>query len=175
VFIDWSALLTVVASCIGAMFLYSGLAKYFSLQSFTASLRLVPHLPQSLVPFVAIGVPAIEIIAACGVLLGLTWAKLLVLALLAGFSIIAWVAHYRRQKVPCNCFGSDSTEYLSLGTIARNATLGVLLLASELFQAAEPSYLPVLFGLIVCLLVLSLRQARRNQLEMLDVTAGNSA
>jgi uncharacterized membrane protein YphA (DoxX/SURF4 family) len=171
---DWSALLTVVASCIGAMFLYSGLAKYFSLRSFVDSLRLIPYLPLRWVRFVAVSVPAVEIIAACGVLLGLSWAKLVVLALLAGFSIIAWVAHLRRQKVPCNCFGSDSTEYLSLRTVARNVTFGVLLLASDLFETAEPSYLSVLFGVIACLLALTIQQVRRNQLEMLDTTAGGN-
>ena len=152
----------VSTSFVAVLFVYAGIAKILSRRAFARDLLLVPYLPRSLSRFVAMAIPVFELVIGGGLLFGMAWAKIAAMLALSLFSIVALVAHVRDQKVPCNCFGADLSEQLSLATIARNVAL-VGVMAATLHAAGSQS--PILagtYGLIAFLLFLGVSTARAN-------------
>lgn len=151
---------------VAILFLYAGVTKLLSLAAFRRDLLLVPYLPRELSRSLAIAIPVAEVVTGSCLILSMAWAKIAAIAMFAAFSAVALLAQSRDQKVPCNCFGIDSSEHLSMTTVARNALLACLVAASSFFAASQSPPLAQSYGLIAFVLFLSVNAAMRNGHEL---------
>lgn len=163
--IQLQELAAVLVAFVAILFLYGGIAKIFSASSFRRDLLLIPYLPSGLSRPLAIAIPVAEVVTGACLLVGVEWARVSAIALLTVFSIVALVARARDQKVPCNCFGIDSSEQLSLATVARNAILAGMTASSFLFAGTQFVSLAIGYGLIAFVLFLCVNAAVKNGRE----------
>lgn len=155
----------VCVAFVAALFLYAGTAKLLSLSAFRRDLLLIPYLPRSWSHPIAVGVPLAEIATGICLLLGLAAGKVAAIAMLTVFSTVALLAQSRNQQVPCNCFGVDPSEQLSIATIARNSVLTCMTAASFFFADARAASLAKGYGLIAFILFLCVHAAVKNDRE----------
>lgn len=158
-------IVAVFVAFVATLFLYAGTAKLLSLSAFRRDLLLIPHLPRGLSRPIAVSVPLAEIATGICLLLALEAGKVAAIAMLTVFSTVALVAHNRNQKVPCNCFGVDRSEQLSLATIARNSVLTCMTVPSFFFADARPAAFATGYGLIAFILFLCVHAAVKNGKE----------
>lgn len=159
---DLHRVLAVFVTFVAMLFLYSGVAKLISLRSFIQDLLRVPYLPHRLSRVVGVAVPLAEIMVACFLVLNFAWAKIFTIALLLAFSGVAWIATTRNQKVPCNCFGAEASEHLSMGTVVRNTILATLTAVSMIVPAQHSPPLTEIHALMSFLLFLAVNKAIQN-------------
>jgi uncharacterized membrane protein YphA (DoxX/SURF4 family) len=155
----------VCVAFVATLFLYAGTAKLLSLSAFRRDLLLIPYLPRSWSRPIGVGVPLAEVAIGISLLLGLEAGKIAAIAMLTVFSTIALLAHSRNQQVPCNCFGVDHSEQLSLATIARNSVLTCMTAASLFFADARAASVAKGYGLIAFILFLCVHAAVKNDRE----------
>jgi uncharacterized membrane protein YphA (DoxX/SURF4 family) len=158
-------LVAVSIAFVAILFLYAGIAKILSLRSFRRTLLFVPYLPRALTGPVAVAVPISEVATGTCLLLGVGWAKVAAVSLLATFSVVAIVAHRRGQKVSCSCFGAGSSGQLSPATVMRNAVLICVTAPSFLLPDLDPSAFATSYGLVAFVLFLCLEAAIQNERE----------
>ena len=113
-------------------------------EEFVTALRL-SHVPDSLVPVVAITVPVVEVVLALALLLvadgALPVVLILTLILLTVFTAwMAWV-RARRLRVHCGCFGTGSAE-VGPRTIVRNLVLLAVAIVALVVAAGTDTVLP---------------------------------
>lgn len=155
----------VLTAFVAILFLYAGIAKILSLRPFRRDLLLIPYLPRGLSRPLGVAIPLAEVVTGGCLLLGVEWAIVTAIALLTMFSTVALVAHSRNQKVPCNCFGVDSSEQLSLATVVRNAVLACMTASSFFFAGSQSPSLAKSYGLIAFVLFLCVNTAVKNGRE----------
>jgi uncharacterized membrane protein YphA (DoxX/SURF4 family) len=148
---------------IGILFIYSGLAKLFALRRFADALSLLPRMPRPLAPYLAISIPTLEFVAGAGALWGFLWAKVLIVAMLLAFCVIAGQVRASGQRVRCNCFGSQESEYLSGRTILRNCSFMALTFVSASSESTPPTILSCIYGAVFLCLFLAITAAIHNQ------------
>ncbi len=151
---------------VGALLLYAGAAKLLSLAKFRQDLLLIPYIPYRSSPYLAFAIPAVELVAGTGLSLAYRWAAPVAITLFGVFSLAAFVAHRRNQRVPCNCFGDDGAEYLSLRTVVKNGLLAGMVVSSMSLPNGTLDPLDVLYGLIFFLLFLASQRCITNQREL---------
>lgn len=110
----------------------------------------------------AVAILAAELATGGCLLFGIDWAKVAAIALLALFSVVALIAIRHDQEVPCNCFGADSSEHLSLSTVVRNTVLAGLMASTFFVAGSQSASLSKSYGLIAFLLFLCVNSATRN-------------
>lgn len=138
--------LRLAAALLGAVFVWSAVAKPLNLLDWRAALARYA-LPEPAAKAALIGVPILELAVPVLLLAGRTRAAAaLSLFLLAGFSLA--VMRARRavgDKLPCGCFGKLKKRDYRI-TLARNALLafvaGVLLVGAEDFALFTGFALP---------------------------------
>jgi hypothetical protein len=114
-------------AALAVAFAYAAATKFFDRERFVAVLRAGGL--GAVAPAAGAAVPAVEVLAAAGLVVGTRASQrvalVAVLALLGAFS--AWLVslHRRRLKVPCRCFGSDAGTRLG-PALARNAALAAV-------------------------------------------------
>ncbi|MEJ2725306.1 MAG: MauE/DoxX family redox-associated membrane protein, partial [Deltaproteobacteria bacterium] len=92
------------------IFLWSGAAKLLDPQSFATILDGYGILPDGLIGFFAIGLPALELVAALGLLLDIHGCLAIIAALLALFMAVLGYGIWLGLDIDCGCFGSDDAE-----------------------------------------------------------------
>lgn len=150
---------------VATLFLHAGTAKLLSLSTFRRDLLLIPYFPGRWSRPIGIVVPGAEIATGIALLLDIETGKIAAIAMLTIFSMVALVAHSRNQNVPCNCFGIDGSERLSLATIARNSALTCMTAASFVFAEPRSTSFSKGYGLIAFILFLCLHAAVKNGRE----------
>ncbi len=114
--------LSFVLGCgVGLLLLQSGAMKALRPSTFRAALRAYDVLPRWILGIVVIGVPLIEITLG-GMLVSRRYIVLCAAAsavLFLSFAIVQLRSYSRGLRGPCGCFGGDSTDRVSGGTIAR--------------------------------------------------------
>jgi uncharacterized membrane protein YphA (DoxX/SURF4 family) len=165
---ELSAILAVLSTFLGVLFLYSGLAKFFSFGTFVQGLFLVPYLPHRWARQTGALIAALESLVGLGLILNELWAKFAAICLLGVFSGIAWLAIRRNQKVPCNCFGVNDSEYLSTSTIARNAVLVLIAIVSLTVPATYVRWLTEIYGVVSLLMFLIVGKLLQNHRSFVE-------
>jgi uncharacterized membrane protein YphA (DoxX/SURF4 family) len=128
-------LVQAVAFAVGFTFATSGFAKLRDPRAFARGVARYGLLPYSVSGVLAAVVIALELTVAAALVsgLGLLWASIAALALLAGFAVAVAVNLGRGVELPCMCFGSTTEERISGWSLIRIALLafGVLFVLAE--------------------------------------------
>ncbi len=113
---------------LGGVFLFGAVGKWLDPAGSQAALAQRSWVPAPLarlggrlLPFAEAGVGGLLLLG-----LGLGWAALAALALLAVFTVTVLTDLAGGQAMPCHCFGRFSREAVSPWTVLRNAVLGLL-------------------------------------------------
>lgn len=110
---------------LGGLFLYAGASKLMDMRTFMYDIENYRLLPKTLLPFIAIGMPAIEIIAGFCLLLGL-WmegALTIITALIIVFIAAITAAVWRGLDINCGCFGTSDAEQVGWTVLLRDYVL----------------------------------------------------
>jgi Methylamine utilisation protein MauE len=171
--VESAQLLGVCSDFLGFLFLCSSVLKWMALGRFTQSLLLVPYLPHWLARPVGILIPVVEAITGCLLIVGSGYGTLLAVGMLLLFAAVAVIAHRTKQSVPCNCFGGDDTERLSIGTAVRNIALAGFAALTALAPGQPFSPVTALYGLIALVMIAVIVASRRNHREYLNSFGGS--
>jgi uncharacterized membrane protein YphA (DoxX/SURF4 family) len=105
----WSVAVWATRIFLAALFLYAGLVKLDASESFALTMSKFSFLPESSVPWLALGLPAIEIFTAILLLIPRTarFAAGIVAVLLVTFiAALGWTLQ-QGFTADCGCFGED--------------------------------------------------------------------
>jgi len=120
----------VAAIAAAAIFLASGVLKFYDLEAFRSAVANYRILPSRLVTPFAWAVPTVESAAAAGLLVAATrpWPVLALLGLLGAFTLAIVINLARgRTDIDCGCFGPALRQRLSWRLLARNGALFAML------------------------------------------------
>lgn len=110
----WPYLLVRVV--LGAVFIWSGSAKLVSPGAFADVISRYGLAPEALVPFLAIGLPVLELLAGGGLILDVKGSLAVIAGLLGMFIFVLWFGILKGLDIDCGCFSPEETaEHGSLG------------------------------------------------------------
>jgi len=89
---------------LGGIFIYAGVVKLFQAQAFAHSLAQFDLLPDALVPMVALGLPALELLAGLGLVLQVRGSLAVISSLLLIFLAVLGYAILLDLDIDCGCF-----------------------------------------------------------------------
>ena len=95
---------------LGIIFLYSGGTKLIDPQSFAVIIDAFGLLPEMLIPPIALGLPALEVLVAFGLLFDIRGTLVITTALIVIFMAILVYAIHMGLDIDCGCFGPDDPE-----------------------------------------------------------------
>lgn len=95
---------------LSAVFLYSGISKLMDPKAFGVIIEAYGLIPEGWVMPVAVVLPALETIAAVGLIWDVRWSLEAISGLLIMFIMIVGYGLYMGLDVDCGCFGSDDPE-----------------------------------------------------------------
>ena len=94
----------VLRVALGGIFIYAGVVKLFQAQAFARSLSQFDLLPDTLVPMVALGLPALELLAGIGLVLQVRGSLAVISSLLLIFLAVLGYAILLDLDIDCGCF-----------------------------------------------------------------------
>ncbi|EFK10475.1 conserved hypothetical protein [delta proteobacterium NaphS2] len=100
----------IVRTILSAVFFWSGISKLFSPESFAVIIEAYGIIPDSWVMPMSIGLPALEVILAVGLLLDIRGSLAGTTALLVLFMAILGYGIHLGLDVDCGCFGPEDPE-----------------------------------------------------------------
>jgi thiol-disulfide isomerase/thioredoxin len=127
---------------VAAVLVAAAVAKAVDLDEFARANRSL-GVPERTIPAVRVGIPALEVVLAVGLLLTPTasLAAIGAVALFLAFTaLLVWNLTQGRRP-SCNCFGSTSDEPISWWTVGRNAVLAVLGVVAALGSQGLPEWI----------------------------------
>lgn len=114
------------------VFVYAGAVKLMDPGGFAEIIVRYDMLPMALVPYAAIGLPALEVVTGLGLALDARLCLGAVTAMLLMFAVVLWFGVLKGLEIDCGCFSADElAEHDSL----RQA------LHRDLFMLAGAAYL----------------------------------
>ena len=102
--VAWPEMLPRLA--LGAVFVYAGAVKLLDPQAFGVVIARHGLLPEPLLWPTALGLPALEVLAGLGLVLGLRGSLTVVSSLLALFAGVLWFGVLRGLEIDCGCFSA---------------------------------------------------------------------
>lgn len=127
---------------LGIVLIWAGWNKLADLEAFARNIHNFRMLPESTVNLVAIALPAIEILAGAGLILGLALkgSTLIATALFGMFFLAVQVAYLRGLDIECGCFGTSDASTVGIKMLWRNfgflaATLPIWVCGQHRFAA----------------------------------------
>jgi len=112
---------------LGLMFVFSGYFKALDPGSFGGVVKMYNILPEVMAPYAAIIVPCLELIAGLGLLVGfrIKSSALVLMVLMAMFTVFISVNVYRGERFDCGCFelkrlGIGISEDVSFKLVVRD-------------------------------------------------------
>lgn len=133
---------------LGIVFIYAGAVKLLDPKAFARIISQYDLIPESFLPFAAIGLPALEVLAGIGVILAVRGGLSLMLSLLVFFVVVLWYGILSNLDVDCGCFSAEELKgqaglwqafYRDLIMIGA----AVFLYVSRWFQSGPKAYLPL--------------------------------
>jgi uncharacterized membrane protein YphA (DoxX/SURF4 family) len=111
----------------GGIWLAAGIAKALDFDSFHVQVEGYDVLPHVVVPWIAYGLPLLEIVLGGYLILGLlvrpaAWLSLGLLVIFIAAQAQAWA---RGLAIDCGCFGSVDVQRVGAGTIIRDLLLSI--------------------------------------------------
>jgi uncharacterized membrane protein YphA (DoxX/SURF4 family) len=95
---------------LGIVFIYAGTVKLSDPRAFARIISQYNLIPDSFLPFAAIGLPALEVLAGIGVILAVRGSLSLMLSLLVFFVFILWYGILSNLDVDCGCFSAEDLK-----------------------------------------------------------------
>ena len=89
---------------LGSVFIYAGFIKLIDPKAFARVISLYDIVPENLLPFIAIGLPAIEFLAGLGLVLNVRGSLTTIFALLLMFSAVLAYGILHDLNIDCGCF-----------------------------------------------------------------------
>jgi Methylamine utilisation protein MauE len=110
---------------LGALLTFAGLSKQLHRAAFRQAISRYRLVPARFVPSLAAFLSISESSLGVGLLIGIALIPVAFLsaALLLAFTTAVWFALARGERIPCGCFGSDTSTLISRGTAVRNVAL----------------------------------------------------
>ena len=97
-------LLRLSLACI---FIYAGFIKLLDPRAFAHAIAQYDLLPEGLLPMVAVGLPALELLAGLGLVIEVRGSLTLVVILLLIFLVILGYAVWQNLDIDCGCFTAE--------------------------------------------------------------------
>jgi uncharacterized membrane protein YphA (DoxX/SURF4 family) len=91
---------------LGIVFIYAGTVKLQDPKVFARVISQYDLIPDLFLPFAAIGLPALEVLAGLGVILAFRGSLSLMLSLLVFFVCVLWYGILSNLDVDCGCFSA---------------------------------------------------------------------
>lgn len=89
---------------IGGVFIYAGFNKLIDPKAFARAISQYDLVPEILLPVVAIGLPALELLAGIGLIFNIRGSLTLILSLLVIFSSVLGFGIFNNLDIDCGCF-----------------------------------------------------------------------
>jgi uncharacterized membrane protein YphA (DoxX/SURF4 family) len=124
----------IIRLVIGSVFIYAGFIKLIDPKAFAKVISQFDIVPDILLPAVAIGLPAAELLAGLGLILNIKGSLAVIFNLLVVFIMVLGYGIFNNMDIDCGCF---STEEIN----ARNSLKQALF--RDLFMIAAACYLYV--------------------------------
>ncbi len=107
----WDAGLTwlyhVLRLALAVIFIYAGVVKLLGPKAFAQAIAQYDLVPEVLLPLIAIGLPALEVIAGLGLILEVRGSLTTITMLLLMFLVILGYAVWQNLDIDCGCFTVD--------------------------------------------------------------------
>ena len=100
---------------LGMVFVWAGSLKLANVEGFAEIISTYELVPETLLPVVAIGLPALEIFAGLGLVLDMRGSLGAIFGLLALFIFVLWFGILKDLDIDCGCFSpADRAEHTTL-------------------------------------------------------------
>jgi len=129
----YSLLYALLKIILSAVFIYAGLVKLLDPRAFAHSIDQYGLLPEALLPAVAFGLPALELLAGTGLLLEIRGSLTTITILLLMFLTILGYALWLELDIDCGCFTGEELSARDGVKIAFWRDLALLAAAAFLF------------------------------------------
>ena len=110
----WDYYLTGVYHCLrlalACVFIYAGLMKLLDPRAFAHAIAQYDLVPEGLLPLVAVGLPALELLAGLGLLLEVRGSLTIIVILLLIFLAVLGYAVWQNLDIDCGCFTVEELE-----------------------------------------------------------------
>ena len=92
---------------LACIFIYAGFIKLLDPRAFAHAIAQYDLLPEGLLPMVAVGLPALELLAGLGLVIEVRGSLTLVVILLLIFLVILGYAVWQNLDIDCGCFTAE--------------------------------------------------------------------
>jgi uncharacterized membrane protein YphA (DoxX/SURF4 family) len=116
---------------IGTIFIYAGVVKLLDINAFARTIDQYDIVPDALIPVVAFGLPALEVIAGLGLIFDISGSLIAVLAMLIMFIVILGYGIINNLDVDCGCFSPE--EIASRGNLKQALYRDLVMIAAVFF------------------------------------------
>ena len=95
---------------LAGIFIYAGVVKLLDPKAFAHAIAQYDLVPEGFLPLVAIGLPALEVLAGLGLILEIRGSLTIVFILLLMFLVILGYAVWQNLDIDCGCFTADELD-----------------------------------------------------------------
>jgi uncharacterized membrane protein YphA (DoxX/SURF4 family) len=95
---------------LACIFMYAGLIKLLDPRAFAHAIAQYDLVPETLLPLVAVGLPALELLAGAGLIFEVRGSLTLMALLLLIFLVILGYAIWHNLDIDCGCFTTDELD-----------------------------------------------------------------
>jgi uncharacterized membrane protein YphA (DoxX/SURF4 family) len=95
---------------LAGIFIYAGLIKLLDPRTFAHAIAQYDLVPEALLPLVAVGLPALELLAGAGLIFEVRGSLTLMVLLLLIFLVILGYAVWHNLDIDCGCFTADELD-----------------------------------------------------------------
>lgn len=131
----WDYYLTGVYHCLrlalACVFIYAGLMKLLGPRAFAHAIAQYDLVPEGLLPLVAVGLPALELLAGLGLLLEVRGSLTVIIILLFMFLAALGYAIWENLDIDCGCFTLEELE--GIHSVKTAFWRDVILIGASLF------------------------------------------
>jgi len=110
----WEAGLTWLYHCLrlglACVFIYAGFVKLLDPRAFAHAIAQYDLLPEGLLPLVAVGLPALELLAGLGLIFEVRGSLTIIAILLLIFLMVLGYAVWHNLDIDCGCFTADELD-----------------------------------------------------------------
>ena len=105
----------IVRVILGAVFVWAGAVKLADPEGFAEIISAYELVPEAFLALVAIGLPAVEVLAGLGLVFDIRGSLGTILGLLALFVFVLWFGILKDLDIDCGCFSpADLAEHMTL-------------------------------------------------------------
>lgn len=131
-----------VRFALGSVFVYAGFVKLIDPKAFAKVISLYDIVPESLLPVISIGLPALEVLAGLGLIFNIRGSLSLIFVLLLMFCAVLGYGMFNNLDIDCGCFTQDDINQQNNLKLAFYRDLAMIaavcfLFLSKLYRPAQ--------------------------------------